>query len=100
MNCYKTHYVTENRPKFTGESGKLFVELFADKTLRRLAQLHYVEGYSFNQCAEIMNYSERHIQRLHPILKDIAIDELMKLASSGTTIATKILQIKNILAED
>ena len=99
MEPNKPHYDTSKRPKFSGEQSKLFVELFHDKKLRRLAQLHYVEGCSLLECAEIMNYSNRHIERMNSLLKDVAIDELMHLVSIGATGAMKILQIKNIVCQ-
>ena len=73
--------------------------MFADKNLRRLAQLHYVEGYSLLECAEKMDYSSRHVERIHAQLKEIAIYELMNLVSNGATGAIKLLQIKNIVCQ-
>ena len=99
MPSYKPKYETHNRKRFTGEEGKLFVELFADKNLRKLAQLHYVEGYPLDECAEKMDYSNRHIERMNARLKDKAIDELMSLVSSGTSSAMMILKIKNIVCQ-
>lgn len=99
MQNHKIKYETRNRKIFTGEQGKLFVELFHDKNLRMLAHLHYVEGYSLDECAEKMNYSNRHIERMNTRLKDVAIDELMNLVSSGTSSAMMILKIKNIVCQ-
>ena len=95
----KPHYNTSKRTKFSGEQTKLFVELFHDKKLRRLAQLHYVEGYSLLECSEKMNYSYRHIERMHSLLKDVAIEELMYLVGLKDSGAMKILQIKNIVCQ-
>lgn len=91
------HYVVADRPKFTEEQGKLFVNLFADKTLSELAQLHYIEGKTLLECAEIMNYSQRQTERMHNTLKNIAIVELMNLVGGENDNAQKLLQIRKII---
>lgn len=97
MTYHKTHYKKRRRPIFTGKAGALFVSLFNKKELSQLAQLHYVEGFTLFDCAELMNYSNRHIERMHSQLKDIALNELVNLVSNNTDAAIKILQIQNII---
>lgn len=99
MKTHKMHYAVADRPHFTKKQGELFVNLFTDKNLRTLAYLHYVKGKTLLECAEAMNYSARHIERLHSNLKNIAIEQLMNLVDGQATTAMKLLKIKNIVCQ-
>ena len=100
MKRQNLHCKTFDRPRFTAEQGKLCVNLFADENLRKLAQFHYVEGKTLEECAEVMMYSVRHIERMHTKLKNIAIAQLMNLVSEKTTeTKMKLLKIKNIICQ-
>lgn len=99
-HIYGAHNKYYRRPKFTGEQGELFVSLFTDPILKQLAQLHWVEGKSFNLCAEEMPYCKREIERKNTKLKDVAIAELMKLVSSDQSNIQKLLEIKKIVCSE
>ena len=44
---------------------KAEINTIPDETLKQLLELRYISGYTWEQIAVIMNYTYRHITRLH-----------------------------------
>ncbi len=54
-----------------------FMDYVENNNYRRVLYLRYVNGYSNQKIGRIMNYSVRHIQRMHKN----AIEEIKKIRS-------------------
>lgn len=48
-----------------------FINSLSDSRVKKLAELHLVQGLTLEECAEEMHYSTFHIMRLWKPIKDI-----------------------------
>lgn len=96
------YFISKKRyPKITGKEAEIFVSLFNDDDLKIFVFWHYLKGLTLEECAEKMHYSKRQIERMSTLMKDIAIQKMLKLlASEPDEYKTKFLKIANVINGD
>lgn len=52
-----------NKPLFNEEQGKIFLDLLDDNIDKRVAKFLFLDGLTCQECAEILKYSTRQIER-------------------------------------
>ena len=95
-NRNNIHNKTHNRRKVDEKQEIVLLSLFDKKVHRDLARLYYVEGYSLSECAEIMCFSKRQVERFKSEMNNIAFYSLLELVVQSQN-TFKLLAIKNIL---
>ena len=51
------------KPLFNEEQGKIFLDLLDDNMDKRIARLLFIDGMTNQECADIIGYSSRQIER-------------------------------------
>ena len=99
MRKPKIYYTRKNRPRINPKFEKLFVSLFSEKNHKKIAYLHFIQGKTLEECAELTNYSVRQVERFNTEIKDIAIEKLLELADANE-ISNKLAVIKAIVNDE